>query len=63
MSANRESTRKGSNARSTLTVISQTSDPPRTGAKVGVKGTFQALLSLGIKSLAVLKEESRSLKD
>jgi hypothetical protein len=47
----------------TLTVISQTSDPPRTGAKVGVKGTFQALLSLGIKSLAVLKEESRSLKD
>jgi len=44
-------------------VISQTSDPPRTGAKVGVKGTFQALLSLGIKSLAVLKEESRSLKD
>ena len=47
----------------TLTVVSQTSDPPRTGAKVGVKGTFQALLSLGIKSLAVLKEESRSLKD
>ncbi|HKP50931.1 MAG TPA: hypothetical protein VJU17_13000 [Gemmatimonadales bacterium] len=47
----------------TLTVISQVSDPPRTGAKVGVKGTFQALLSLGIKSLAVLKEESRSLKD
>ena len=47
----------------TLTVVSQRSDPPRTGAKVGVKGTFQALLSLGIKSLAVLKEESRSLKD
>ncbi len=47
----------------TLTVVSNQSDPPRTGAKVGVKGTFQALLSLGIKSLAVLKEESRSLKD
>jgi hypothetical protein len=29
---------------------------------VGVKGKFQALLSLGIKSLAVLREESRSLK-
>ena len=47
----------------TLTVVSDRSDPPRTGAKVGVKGTFQALLSLGIKSLAVLKEESRDLKD
>jgi hypothetical protein len=47
----------------TLTVVSDRSDPPRTGAKIGVKGTFQALLSLGIKSLAVLKEESRSLKD
>ena len=47
----------------TLTVLSDRSDPPRTGAKVGVKGTFQALLSLGIKSLAVLKEETRSLLD
>jgi hypothetical protein len=46
-----------------LTVVSNQSDPPRSGAKIGVKGTFQALLSLGIKSLAVLKEESRSLKD
>ena len=47
----------------TLTVVSDRSDPPRSGAKIGVKGTFQALLSLGIKSLAVLKEESRSLLD
>ena len=46
-----------------LTVVSDQSDPPRTGAEVGVKGKFQALLSLGIKSLAVLKEESRSLLD
>jgi hypothetical protein len=46
-----------------LTVVSDRGDPPRTGADVGVKGTFQALLSLGIKSLAVLKEESRSLRD
>ena len=43
-----------------LTVVSDKGDPPRTGAEVGVKGKFQALLSLGIKSLAVLREESRS---
>lgn len=43
----------------TLTVVSDQGDPPRTGAKIGVKGKFQALLSLGIKSLAVLREESR----
>jgi hypothetical protein len=42
-----------------LTVVSDQKDPPRTGAEVGVKGKFQALLSLGIKSLAVLREESR----
>jgi hypothetical protein len=42
-----------------LTVVSDQNDPPRSGAKVGVKGKFQALLSLGIKSLAVLREESR----
>lgn len=43
----------------TLTVVSDKGDPPRTGANVGVKGKFQALLSLGFKSLAVLREESR----
>jgi hypothetical protein len=42
-----------------LTVVSEQKDPPRKGAEVGVKGKFQALLSLGIKSLAVLREESR----
>jgi hypothetical protein len=42
-----------------LTVVSDRGDPPRSGAEVGVKGKFQALLSLGIKSLAVLREESR----
>jgi hypothetical protein len=46
----------------TLTVVTDRNDPPRTGAKVGVKGKFQALLSLGIKSLAVLREESRDLE-
>jgi hypothetical protein len=45
----------------TLTVVTDKESPPRTGAKVDVKGKFQALLSLGFKSLAVLREESRSL--
>lgn len=44
----------------TLTVVSEKSDPPRTGADIGVKGKFDAVLSLGFKSLAVLREESRS---
>ena len=43
----------------TLTVISETSAPPPSGSKIGVKGVFQALLTLGSKSLAVLKEHSR----
>jgi len=42
-----------------LTVVSDKGDPPRSGANIGVKGKFQALLSLGFKSLAVLREESR----
>jgi hypothetical protein len=44
----------------TLTVISQVGDPPRTGARVGVKGLFEALATFGTKSLAVLREQSRS---
>jgi len=43
----------------TLTVISETSAPPPTGSTIGVKGVFQALLTFGSKSLAVLKEQSR----
>ena len=43
----------------TLTVVSQTGGPPRSGSKVGVKGRFEALITLGSKSLAVLREESR----
>ena len=43
----------------TLTVISETSAPPPSGSKIGVKGVFQALLTLGSKSLAVLREKSR----
>jgi hypothetical protein len=46
----------------TLTVLSDKNSPPRSGAKVAVKGKFEALLSLGIKSLAVLREESRNLR-
>ena len=46
-----------------LTVVSEEESPPRSGAKVDVKGKFQALLSLGFKSLAVLREESRKLLD
>jgi hypothetical protein len=42
-----------------LTVVSEQNDPPLKGANIGVKGKFQALLSLGIKSIAVLREESR----
>ena len=43
----------------TLTVISETSAPPPSGSTIGVKGVFQALLTLGSKSLAVLQEHSR----
>jgi hypothetical protein len=43
----------------TLTVLSETSAPPPTGSKIGVKGVFEALLTIGSKSLAVLREESR----
>jgi hypothetical protein len=44
----------------TLTVVSEKSGPPRSGSKVGVKGRFESLITLGSRSLAVLREESRS---
>ena len=43
----------------TISVVSQRGDPPPSGSKIGVKGKFQALLTLGIKSLAVIQEQSR----
>ena len=46
----------------TLTVVSEAHDPPRTGAKVGVKGKFDGLITLGSRSLAILREESRNLR-
>jgi len=44
----------------TLTVISESSGPPRDGAVVRVKGIFEALFTFGSTSLAVLREQSRS---
>lgn len=46
----------------TLTVVSEHGSAPRTGTKIGVKGTFQALFTLFSKSLAVLREESRTVR-
>jgi hypothetical protein len=46
----------------TLTVVSETGGPPRSGSRIGVKGRFQALITLGSRSLAVLREESRDVR-
>ncbi len=43
----------------TVTVVSEEASPPRTGSRIGVKGTFQALFTLGATTLAVLREQSR----
>jgi len=43
-----------------LTVVSQASAPPPSGSKITAKGVFEALLTIGSKSLAVLREQSRS---
>jgi hypothetical protein len=48
-------------ATGTISVLSQLGAPPRSGAKIGVKGRFEALFTLGAKSLAVLREASRSV--
>jgi hypothetical protein len=40
-------------------VVSETSAPPPTGSKVGVKGVFEALFTFGSRSLAVLREQGR----
>lgn len=46
----------------TLTVVSERGGPPRSGSKIGVKGRFEALITLGSRSLAVLREESRDAR-
>jgi hypothetical protein len=43
----------------TITVITEIAAPPPKGTTTGVKGVFQALFTLGSKSLAVLQEQSR----
>ena len=43
----------------TLTVVSDKASPPPEDTRVGVKGVFQSLVTLGSRSLAILKEESR----
>ena len=48
-------------ATGTIPVLSQKSSPPRTGSKIGVTGKFEALVTIGPKSLAVVREESRSV--
>lgn len=48
-------------ATGTLPVLSEHAGPPRTGSKIAVKGRFEALFTLGSKSLAVLHEKSRSI--
>jgi uncharacterized protein with beta-barrel porin domain len=46
-------------ATGTLTVVSDKASPPPEKSRVGVKGVFQSLVTLGSRSLAILKEESR----
>jgi len=43
----------------TIPVVSSAS-PPRTGSTIGVKGKFQSVFTIGTRSLAVIREESRS---
>jgi hypothetical protein len=46
----------------TLPIVSDRGGAPQTGAKVDVKGRFQALLTIGSRGLAVLREESRTVR-
>ena len=48
-------------ATGTLPVLSEQASPPRTGSKIRVSGRFEALVTIGSKSLAVLREGSRSV--
>jgi hypothetical protein len=43
----------------TLTVVSEKGSPPPEKSRIGVKGVFQALVTLGARSVAVLREDSR----
>lgn len=46
----------------TLTVISEVGNAPATGTEIRVEGTFQSLLTIGTRSLAVLRERSRDVR-
>ena len=46
-------------ATGTLPVVSQGGGAPRSGAEVGVEGTFRAAFTLGTRSAAVLVEKRR----
>ena len=43
----------------TLTVMSDRGSSPPENTRIGVKGVFQALVTLGTRSVAILREESR----
>lgn len=43
----------------TIPIVSDAS-PPRTGTRIQVKGRFESVFTIGTRSLAVLREESRS---
>jgi hypothetical protein len=43
-----------------LTVVSEGNSPPPQGVTLTVKGLFKSLVTLGSRSLAVLREESRT---
>lgn len=45
----------------TLTVLSERGGAPRRGTKIGVKGKFESLITIGRTGVAVLREESRSV--
>ena len=44
-----------------ITMISERGGAPRRGSKIGVKGRFESLVTLGRTGIAVLREESRSV--
>jgi len=44
----------------TLSVVTKEGGAPRTGAHVGVLGTFRAAFTLGTETAAVLKEDKRT---
>ena len=46
----------------TMTVVSDVGNAPPTGSEVKVTGVFQALITLGTRSLAVLREREREIR-